>query len=165
MGTDNPANGVEVSIGATATTTPARPETRRRAVAAWALWDWGASAYSTIVTSFVIAPYLTGVVAKNRPSGSLSGETWLAISLFAAGFCVAALAPVTGQRSDAGGRRKRSLAMWSALVIASTVGLFFVRDDYGYLWLGLVLLAAGSAFLEFAQVAYNAMLQQISTPA
>src|SRR5215208_6389430 len=164
MSTNNPADGVEVSIGATATKARAAPETRRRAVAAWALWDWGASAYSTIVTSFVIAPYLTGVVAENRPAGALSGETWLAISLFVAGFCVAALAPVTGQRSDAGGRRKRNLAIWSALVIASTVGLFFVRDDYRYLWLGLVLLAVGSAFLEFAQVSYNAMLQQISNP-
>jgi UMF1 family MFS transporter len=164
MSTNNPADGVEVSIGATAAQTRAAPQARRRAVAAWALWDWGSSAYSTIVTSFVFAPYLTGVVAKNRPPGALSGETWLAISLFVAGLCVAAIAPVTGQRSDAGGRRKRNLAIWSALVIASTVGLFFVRDDYRYLWLGLVLLAAGSAFLEFAQVSYNAMLQQISNP-
>jgi len=161
MGVDGSADGTEVSIeatGAEATT----PSTRRRSVAAWALWDWGASSYSTIVTSFVFAPYLTGVVAKNRPPGTLSGETWLAISLFAAGFCVATLAPITGQRSDAGGRRKRSLAIWSALVIASSVGLFFVRDDYRYLALGLLLLAAGSAFLDFAQVSYNAMLQQIS---
>jgi UMF1 family MFS transporter len=162
MSANGPAEGTEVSLKATAVETTGAPATRRRAVAAWALWDWGASAYSTIVTSFVFAPYLTGVVAKNRPSGTLSGETWLAISLFAAGFCVAAFAPVTGQRSDAGGRRKRSLGIWSGLVIASTVGLYFVRDDYRYLWLGLLLLAAGSAFLEFAQVSYNAMLQQIS---
>ena len=161
MGADGSADGTEVSLQATAAEATT-PPIRRRSVAAWALWDWGASGYSTIVTSFVFAPYLTGVVAKNRPPGTLSGETWLAISLFAAGFCVAAFAPVTGQRSDAGGRRKRSLAIWSALVIASTVGLFFVRDDYRYLALGLLLLAAGSAFLDFAQVSYNAMLQQIS---
>src|ERR671912_156778 len=161
MGADGSADGTEVSLQATAAEATT-PPIRRRSVAAWALWDWGASGYSTIVTSFVFAPYLTGVVAKNRPPGTLSGETWLAISLFAAGFCVAAFAPVTGQRTDAGGRRKRSLAIWSALVIASTVGLFFVRDDYRYLALGLLLLAAGSAFLDFAQVSYNAMLQQIS---
>ena len=161
MGADGSADGTEVSLQAT-TAEATTPPIRRRSVAAWALWDWGASGYSTIVTSFVFAPYLTGIVAKNRPPGTLSGETWLAISLFAAGFCVAAFAPVTGQRSDAGGRRKRSLAIWSALVIASTVGLFFVRDDYRYLALGLLLLAAGSAFLDFAQVSYNAMLQQIS---
>jgi len=140
------------------------PRTKRRAVAAWALWDWGSSSYSTIVTSFVFAPYLTGAVAKNRPAGWLSGETLLGLSLFVAGIFVFALAPVTGQRADAGGKRRRSLAIWSGLVIASTIGLFFIKDDYHYLLVGLALLAAGSVFLEFAQVSYNAMLQQISNP-
>jgi MFS transporter, UMF1 family len=138
---------------------------RRRSVLAWALWDCGSSAYSTIVVSFVFAPYLTELVARDRPPGSLSGATWLAISTALGGVLVAALAPVTGQRADARGRRKRSLAVWTALVIASTLGLFFVRDEYSYLWLGLVLLAVGAVFLEFALVSYNAMLRQVSTPA
>lgn len=81
-----------------------------------------------------------------------------------AGFLIAAMAPVMGQRADAGGRRKRSLGVWSALVIATAVGLFWVKDEYSYLWLGLVLMAAGSVFMEFGGVSYNAMLQQISTP-
>lgn len=137
---------------------------RRRSVLAWALWDCGSSAYSTIVVSFVFAPYLTEVVARGRPPGSLSGANWLAISTALGGVLVAALAPVTGQRADATGRRKRSLAIWTALVIASTLGLFFVRDEWSYLWLGLVLLAVGGVFMEFALVSYNAMLQQVSTP-
>ncbi len=104
------------------------------------------------------------MVARDRPPGSLSGATWLAISTALGGVLVAGLAPVTGQRADATGRRKRSLAIWTALVIASTLGLFFVRDEWSYLWLGLVLLAAGGVFMEFALVSYNAMLQQVSTP-
>lgn len=143
---------------------PPLPTTRRRTVAAWAAWDWGSSAYSTIVVSFVFAPYLTNVVARDRPDGSLSGSTWLGIATFFAGLAVAGIAPVTGQRADAGGQRRRSLAIWSGLVILSTLGLFFVRDEYAYLWLGLALLGAGSVFMEFAGVSYNAMLQQISTP-
>ena len=75
------------------------------------------------------------------------------------------LAPVTGQRADEGGRRRASLALFTALVIVSTLGLFFVKDSPAYLWLGLVLMAAGSVFMEFAYVSYNAMLHQISTPA
>lgn len=136
---------------------------RRRSVMAWALWDCGSSAYNTIVVSFVFAPYLTEVVARDRPAGALSGATWLGISTALAGVLVAVLAPVTGQRADARGKRRRSLAVWSALVIASTVGLFFVRDEWSYLWLGLVLLAAGGIFMEFAYVSYNAMLHQIAT--
>lgn len=144
---------------------PAVRATPRRTVAAWASWDWGSSAYSSIVTSFVFAPYLANAVAAGRPAGSLSGSTWLGIAMFVAGVAVAAIAPITGQRADAGGRRRRSLGLWTALTIGSTLGLFFVRDEYSYLWLGLVLLAAGSVFMEFAGVSYNAMLQQISTPA
>ncbi len=138
---------------------------RRRPVLAWALWDCGSSAYNTIVVSFVFAPYLTEVVARDLPAGLFSGAVWLALSSAVGGVLVAALAPVTGQRSDAAGRRKRSLAVWSGLVIATTLGLFFVRDEWSYLWLGLVLMAAGAVFMEFAYVSYNAMLQQISTPA
>ena len=74
------------------------------------------------------------------------------------------IAPITGQRADAGGHRKRSLAIWSALVIAVMLGMFSVRNDPGYLWIALVLLAAGAVFQEFAVVSYNAMLPQVSTP-
>lgn len=138
--------------------------TRKRMVAAWALWDWGSAGYNTIVTTFVFAPYLTKVVAADRPAGSVSGATGLAIATAVAGLLIALMAPVTGQRADAGGRRKRGLGVWTALVIASALGLFFVRDSYSYLWLGLVLVAAGSVFMEFAGVSYNAMLQQVSHP-
>lgn len=41
--------------------------------------------------------------------------------------------------------------------------MVFVRDDYHYLWLGLVLLGVSSVVVELAQVPYNAMLRQVST--
>src|SRR3954447_4797071 len=42
--------------------------------------------------------------------------------------------------------------------------MFSVKNDPSYLWIGLVLLAAGAVFQEFAVVSYNAMLSQVSTP-
>jgi MFS transporter, UMF1 family len=137
---------------------------KRRMVLAWGLWDWGSSAYSAVITSFVFGPYVVrGVVGDAQPGG-LSANTWLGISTAAAGLLVALIAPITGQRADAGGHRKRSLAIWSALVIAVMLGMFSVRNDPGYLWIALVLLAAGAVFQEFAVVSYNAMLPQVSTP-
>src|ERR1700712_5609234 len=41
--------------------------------------------------------------------------------------------------------------------------MFFVQASPNYLWLGLLLIAAGTLFFEFAQVNYNAMLSSIST--
>ncbi len=138
---------------------------RKRQVFAWSLWDWGASAYNAVIVSFVFGPYVVrGVVGDSRPGG-LSGQTWLGISSACAGLLIALIAPVTGQRSDASGHRKRNLGIWTALVVAVMLGLFAVRNEPSYLGLALVLLAAGAVFNEFAGVSYNAMLPQVSTPA
>jgi UMF1 family MFS transporter len=137
---------------------------KRRVVLAWGLWDWGSSAYSAVITSFVFGPYVVrGVVGDAQPGG-LSANTWLGISSATAGLLIALVAPITGQRADAGGHRKRSLAIWSALVIAVMLGMYTVKNDPSYLWIALVLLAAGAVFQEFAVVSYNAMLPQVSTP-
>ena len=139
------------------------PVTRGR-IAAWSLWDWGSAAFNAVIVTFVFAVYLTDSVGADLPGG-VSANTWLGWTLGIAGFFVAILAPVTGQRADAGGRRKRSLGIWTVLIVLSMIAMFWVRDDYHYLWLGLVLLGVGSIFLEFASVSYNAMLRQVSTPA
>jgi MFS transporter, UMF1 family len=137
---------------------------KRRVVLAWGLWDWGSSAYSAVITSFVFGPYIVrGVVGDTQPGG-LSANTWLGISSATAGLLIALIAPITGQRADAGGHRKRSLAIWSALVIAVMLCMYTVKNEPSYLWIALVLLAAGAVFQEFAVVSYNAMLPQVSTP-
>jgi MFS transporter, UMF1 family len=137
---------------------------KRRVVLAWGLWDWGSSAYSAVITSFVFGPYVVRGVVGDAEPGGLSANTWLGISSAAAGLLIALIAPITGQRADAGGHRKRSLAIWSALVIAVMFGMYMVKSDPSYLWIALVLLAAGAVFQEFAIVSYNAMLPQVSTP-
>ena len=54
--------------------------------------------------------------------------------------------------------------MLSALAVALTLAMSLIRDDYRYLALGLVLVAAASACNDLATVPYNAMLRQLSTP-
>ena len=99
-------------------TTAAAPPVTRRTVLSWSLWDWGSSSWNAVITSFVFGPYIVrGVVGDARPGG-LSANTWLGISSAAAGLVIALIAPVTGQRSDAGGHRKRSLAIWTGAVVA-----------------------------------------------
>ena len=138
------------------------PGTRGQ-VLAWGLWDWGSAAYNAVILTFVFSVYLTDSVGADLP-GSISANSYLAWSIGIAGLFIALLAPVTGQRADAGGHRKLSLGFWTGLVVVATAGLFFVQNEYSYLWLGLVLLALGSIFFEFASVSYNAMLRQVSTP-
>lgn len=135
----------------------------RRQVFAWGLWDWGSAAFNAVILTFVFSVYLTDAVGDDLP-GSISATTWLGWSLGIGGFLIAVLAPVTGQRQDATGRRKRSLGLLTFTTVATMAGMVFVKDSYEYLWIGLVLLAAGSVIFELANVPYNAMLRQVSVP-
>ena len=135
----------------------------RRQVVSWAVWDWGSAAFNAVIVTFVFSVYLTDAVGDDLP-GSISATTWLAWSVGIASFLVAVLAPVSGQRFDATGSRKRSLAVLTAGTVFTMAAMSLVVDDYHYLWLGLVLLGVGSVLFELSQVPYFAMLRQVSTP-
>ncbi|MEQ3549211.1 MFS transporter [Pseudonocardia nematodicida] len=137
---------------------------RRSRVWAWGMWDWGSSGFQHIALTFVFSVYLTDAVGGDLP-GTISANSWLAWSTAAAGILVALMAPVIGQNADRAGRRLRATGVWTALVVVCMVGMFWVRDDWTYLWLGLLLLALASIFAELASVSYYALMAQVSTPA
>ena len=149
----------------------------RKQVISWALWDWATQPYNTIILTFVFtALYLTSdsfispelaVLPEDDTTrilaiDALSGQFGLA--LFLAGLAIAVLAPVMGQRSDASGRRKFWLLVNTALVVICMALLFFVQAAPGFFVLGVALVAIASVFSEIANVSYNAMLVQVSTP-
>lgn len=164
---------------------PAR--TRRRRVVAWAAWDAGGAAFNAVITTFVFTVYLTKsfvdpavkAAAEGAPDGSAAARAladavdrnsqWLGWGLAIAGFVIAALAPVTGARSDETGRRRFWLGVHTGVVVLVSAALFFVQPAEGqitrYLLLGIALLSVGNIFFELAAVNYNAMLAQVSTPA
>ena len=144
-------------------TLPPGQTARRSEVWSWGLWDVGATGVNAIVTTFVFSVYLTSTVGDDLP-GATTPQSWLFRALAAAGIIVALLAPVTGVWVDAPWRRRRVLAMLSGVVVLLTASMSLVRDDYHYLWLGLVLLAATAACAELSTVPYNALLRQLSTP-
>jgi len=154
----------------------------------WALWDWGTSAFSVLITTFVFARYIVSdyfidpyVVAayKPRPGVTIEGgyeervynaassalTANLGWALAIGGIVVAILAPIVGQRTDQGGRRRRWLGINTLVVIVATLAMFFVEGTPDFFILGLVLITVATVFYEMANVNYNAMLLQISTPA
>ena len=136
------------------------PSSSKGRVLAWASWDWGSAAFNAVMTTFVFTVYLT----SNAFGGEDSASAVLGAALAVGGFAIALLAPVTGQRSDAGGRRKLWLGVNSAAVAILTALCFFVFPRPEFLLLGACLIALGNVFFEFAGVNYNAMLAQVSTP-
>jgi UMF1 family MFS transporter len=129
-------------------------------VLAWASWDWGSAAFNAVMTTFVFTVYLT----SSAFGGADSASSVLGAALGIGGFLIAVLAPVSGQRSDAGGRRKLWLGVHTGIVALLTGLCFFAYPRPEFLWYGAGLIAAGHVFSELAGVNYNAMLQQIATP-
>jgi MFS transporter, UMF1 family len=136
---------------------------RRSQILSWALWDFGSTGLNAVVVTFVFSIYLTNKVGDDLP-GETSPTSWLGWALGGAGLVVAVLAPVTGVWVDAPWRRRRALAVLTAMAATLTLAMSVIRDDYRYLALGLVLVAFTSACGDLATVPYNAMLRQLSTP-
>lgn len=136
---------------------------RRSPALAWALWDCGSAGLGAVVVTFVFSVYLTSV-GRGMPGGA-SAASWLGRALAVAGFTVAVLAPLIGEWVAAPARRRRALATFTGLAVLLTCAMSLIRDQPGYLWAGLALLAATAACGDLATVPYNAMLRQVSTPA
>lgn len=151
----------------------------RGPVAAWALWDWGSAAFNAVITTFVFTRWLTSdafvdpaVVAEGGPAldaALAEHSTWLGWGLTAAGVLIALLAPMSGTRADGSGRRRRGLAVQTAITVALCASMALVRPDPGSLTanlvLGIALLATANLTFELASVHYNAMLPRVATPA
>jgi MFS transporter, UMF1 family len=154
---------VTISWALVSETRPPGQTARRSQVLSWGLWDVGATGVNAIVITFVFSVYLTSAVGDGLP-GETTPQSWLFRALAASGIVVALLAPATGVWVDAPWRRRRVLALLTGVVVLLTASMSLVRDDYHYLWLGLVLLACTAACSELSTVPYNAMLRQLSTP-
>lgn len=118
---------------------------------------------NAIVATFVFAVYLTGAVGSDLP-GDTSATSWLGRAMTVAGLVVAVLAPVTGVWVQAPRRRRAVLTVLTGAAVLLTASMSFIRDDYRYLWAGLVLLACTAACGDLASVPYNAMLRQLAGP-
>jgi len=133
----------------------------------WALWDWASQSFPTVVTSFIFGRYITSdFFAPEGMSEQDAGQytaVWLGISGIIAGVIIALVAPIVGRRADTSGRKKMWL-MINTWLFAGTIGLmFFVAPEHDYFFFGLVLLAAGGIFFEFATVNYNSMLFEVAS--
>ena len=150
-----------MSTTVTAPTTQAGSRTRLLSwpVIAWGLWDWGSAAFNAVITTFVFTVYLV----SDSFGAKADNESALSLGLAIAGLFIALLAPVTGQRSDRGGRTVFWLGGYTAVVVAVSAALFLVRPEPGYLWLGIVLLGVGNIFFELASVNYNAILNHLAS--
>jgi len=124
------------------TGTALNPGVARREVAAWAMYDFANSGYTTVVLTAVFNAYFVAVVAGNAPWATFAWTAALSVSYLG----VMLAGPVVGAWADAHASKKRLLAISTAVCVAGTVGLA---------WAGPGAVAWAVLFIVISNFAYS----------
>ena len=129
----------------------------RKAVGAWCVFDWANSPFPAVVLTFVIPAYFADAVVKDP---ALAAEWW-AIMTGVVALAIAVLSPILGAIADQGRARKPWLILFTVIMAAGSLLLWFVKPDISDATLLLVLVAVTVVAFELSMVFYNALLPSL----
>lgn len=138
-------------------TTTAKPMSTRRERWAWYMYDFGNSAYASIILLTVYSVYF-----KDKVVGGAEGTRLWGLAVLIAMLVVAVTAPVLGAMADFSGAKKRFLFFFTAMACAFSAALFFVVQ--GQVFVGMLLFIVAEIGYRAAQVFYDALLPEIAAP-
>jgi UMF1 family MFS transporter len=139
-----------------ANVTPQVASTRRERVA-WYLYDFGNSAYASVVLLAVYSAYFQKTVVGGAEGSRLWGMT-----ISVAMILVAIAAPIMGAIADYSGAKKKFLFFFTALSVLFTALLFFTQK--GTIALAIICFLIAEIGYRAAQVFYDALLPEIAAP-
>ena len=106
-------------------------KTKKKAIWAWTMYDWGNSAFATTIMAAVLPVYYSSVAASNL-APNIATARWGFTTSFAA-LLAAILSPILGAVADFKGSKKRFLAIFMGLGVTATALLYFVSTgDFIY---------------------------------
>ena len=127
----------------------------RKEIWSWCFYDFGNSAFTTLVITFIYSTYFTKAIAVNEIDGTYLWSQAIAITAVV----VALLSPLLGAVADQGGYRKIFLILATYISIVATVLLFLPQKGEVLFALGLVVIA--NVAFELGCVFYNTYLPEI----
>jgi UMF1 family MFS transporter len=138
------------------TATLAAASTRRERWA-WYLYDFGNSAYASVVLLAVYSAYF-----KDQVVGGAEGTRMWGLALGIAMLVVALISPILGAIADFTASKKRFLLLFTVMACLFTAGLFFAKP--GALVIGMGFFVLAEIGYRAAQVFYNGLLPEIAEP-
>jgi UMF1 family MFS transporter len=123
---------------------------------AWYAYDVASSSYALMVASVAFPVYFVSVVLENAPGGQIAWALLLAASLIAAGL----LSPLVGALVDLGGRRRRLMALFTAISCAATAAMTLLRP--GDVWAAVILFLLSQAGFLIATSLYDSTVSKIA---
>jgi len=129
----------------------------KRSRCSWYFYDFGNSAYASVILLAVFSAYFKNVVV-----GGAEGTRLWGLAVGIAAIIVAVMSPILGSIADYVKSKKTFLILFTALSVVFTALLFFVRK--GNVVSGMVFFILAEIGYRAAQVFYDALLTSVSTP-
>lgn len=144
----------------------------KRVVNAWAMYDWGNSAYNLVITTTIFPAYFEAIAVDNKQV-SPTAVTFLGIHFekntalynFALAFAmliVAIISPLLSSIADYKGNKKKFLNFFMTMGSLACCALFFFNKDR--LGLGIACMIIACIGFWGSQVFYNSFLPEIAAP-
>jgi MFS transporter, UMF1 family len=134
-----------------------REPLNRRAIAAWALYDFANSSFAAVIPATIYAAYYALGVVGNRDG---AGDLWWGRVISCSMLIVALSAPFLGGLADRAGVRRPLFVGFTALAVVATALMATVEPGM-VLW-GFALGVLGLVGYESALVYYNAYLPTLA---
>lgn len=131
---------------------------RRREVWAWSLYDFGSSAFNTLMVTFVFNYFFVKVLVGDEQYGTVLWSRVLNLSAV----IVALISPILGAIADYSGKKKLFLVVFATQAIVFTALLFFVEP--GAVRTALLLFLIANTGFEAANVFYYSFIGDVSGP-
>ncbi|MFC7705863.1 MFS transporter [Plastorhodobacter daqingensis] len=131
--------------------------TERKRIWGWYFFDWANQPYSTLLMTFIFAPYFASAVAADPVRGQQDWGTMLTVT----GLCIALLAPVLGAVADSGGGRRGWILLWSVFYVGGAFSLWWAEPGMETTFWILVAFGLGVIGLEFGIIFTNAILPEL----
>jgi UMF1 family MFS transporter len=132
----------------------------RRRMLAWTLYDWGNSAFATVVMAGFFPLFFRSYWSAGQDSAQITLHLGMANSI--GSLVIVLSAPLLGALADQGSFKKRFLSLFALLGIAMTLGLYWVAQ--GEWLLAAMLYAAASIGFMGANIFYDALLVDVAPP-
>lgn len=132
-------------------------EFRRKEVLSWAFYDFGSSAFNTLMVTFIFNRFFVEVMAGDYTTGTVLWARAVNISAVV----VALMTPVLGAIADYSARKKLFLVAFALQSIVFTVLLFFVGP--GAALPAVILFVIANIGFEAANVFYYAFLPDVTS--
>ncbi|MCV2863201.1 MFS transporter [Defluviimonas sp. WL0075] len=140
----------------------------RKRIWGWFFFDWASQPYSTLLLTFIFAPYFAEVARAHftaagagPQAAAAQAQAYWTGGLTAAGIVIAILAPILGAVADGSGNRMGWIRGFSGLYILAAFALWWTGATGGLFW-PVVFFGLGLIAMEFATIFTNALMPHLA---